>query len=132
MSETNLPQPVPAKFERIEEFIEAYANNVRFESTVVDLKLIFGQSDLHTGSEVVEQHTAITVPWALAKMMIYYLAVNVIAQESQNGQITIPPIHLPPAIEPPTDEQSKQLIDAEKLHAQLKDLRDRFLSGKII
>ena len=131
MSE-DIPQPAPATFERTQDFTEAYANNVRFESTVLDLKMIFGQSDLRTGKEVVEQHTAITLPWPLVKIFIYFLTLNMMGHESQNGPITIPPIHIPPPITPPTEEEQKQLVNAEALYERLKAFRDAFLSGKIV
>jgi hypothetical protein len=127
-----LPQAAPATFERTDDFTEAYANNVRFESTVLDLKMVFGQSDQKSGREVVEQHTAITLPWPLVKTVIYFLALNVIGQESQNGPITIPPIHIPPPIALPTDEERKQLVNVDALHERLKVFRDVFLSGKFV
>jgi|HubBroStandDraft_5_1064220.scaffolds.fasta_scaffold334949_1 hypothetical protein len=132
MPEDSLPKPPSATFERIKEFMEAYSNNVRFESTVVDLRIIFGQSDLQTGSEVVKQHTSITVPWPMAKLMIYYLAINVIGQETQNGTIQIPPIQVPPPIEPPTEELRKGLINPDELYERLKAVRELFLSGKML
>lgn len=65
-----------------------YANNVAFESTIWDLKLIFGEYSDHDKS--VEWHTSITIPWAQAKLMQYYLQINVEYFESQHGKIEVP------------------------------------------
>ena len=59
-------------------------NNVRFESYASDLKLIFGQSDLGSGKELIEQHTAITMSWAQVKLAIYAQA-NLIMYKTQTG-----------------------------------------------
>jgi hypothetical protein len=127
-----LPQPAPATFEHTEDFAEAYANNVRFEATVLDLKMVFGQSDQSSGKEIVEQHTAITLPWPLVKSLLYFLGLNLIGHESQNGAITIPPIHIPPPIALPTEEDRKQLANPDALYERLKAFREAFLSGKFI
>jgi hypothetical protein len=132
MSEDSLPKPAAAAFKHTEDFSEAYANNVRFESTVLDLKMIFGQSDQGTGREIIEQHTAVTIPWPLVKTFIYFLALNLIGHESQNGPINIPTIHVPPAIVPPTEEERKQLMNSDALYERLKDFREAFLSGKFV
>jgi hypothetical protein len=78
-----------------------YANNVAFETTVWDLKLIFGEySDQDKG---VEWHTSMTIPWAQAKVMQYYLQINLEAYEQQHGKIKVPSPMLPPEPPPPPD-----------------------------
>jgi len=64
--------------------------------------------------------------------MIYYLVINVIGQESQNGTIVIPPSQLPPIIEAPTPEQAQQITNADQFFEHLRSARERFLSGKMI
>ncbi len=125
------PKAAPATFVRDDDFEELYANNVRFESTVLDLKMIFGKSDQHSGSEVVRQHTAVTLPWPLVKTVAYYLAVNILVHETQNGPITVPPIHTPPPIEPPTEQQRAEILNPDELFQRLTDLRKRFLSEEL-
>jgi len=71
-----------SQFERDEDFLPVYANNVLFEPSVWDLKMIFGQLDQSEGKAVVEQHTAVTIPWAQAKVLSYYLQVNLTAYAS--------------------------------------------------
>src|SRR5580698_4093433 len=91
-------QPVTARsFWRNENYEALYANNVQFESTEWDLKMIFGELDMgRKDGAGVEQHTAITVPWAQAKLLIYYLQLNVGIYEKIFGKIKIPDSVLPP------------------------------------
>jgi len=75
---------------RSDEFEDLYANNVLFESTAWDLRMIFGQ--LKTGSSgepKIEQHTSITIPWPVAKIACIYLALNIIGFEEINGADSI-------------------------------------------
>jgi hypothetical protein len=89
-----------------------YANNAAFDFTVWDLKLIFGEySDRAKG---IEWHTSITVPWALAKLMLYFLRLNVEAYEAQVGKIIVPPSMIPAepvAPSNPDDQAAKTLFE---------------------
>jgi hypothetical protein len=75
------------KLQRTEDFISRYANNVRFENSVWDLKIIFGDLDQSQGDELIRQHTLITLPWSTVKLLIYYLRANLAIQEKQNGKV---------------------------------------------
>ena len=99
MSESNDKLQFQRGFDELQ---SDYANNVAFESTVWDLKLLFGEySDRLKG---VEWHTSITVPWAQSKLMLYYLTLNIRFHELQGGQgINIPPGMTPKKPEPPLD-----------------------------
>ena len=83
-------------FERTREFSEKYANNVRFESSVWDLRLLFGLLDQSGTPTTVQQHTTINVPWQHAKLMTYFLYVNVLLYESVHGRIKIADSVMPP------------------------------------
>jgi hypothetical protein len=101
------------KFERDEDFTSLYANNVQFEGSAWDLKVIFGQLDQSRDPLVVEQHTAITMAWGQAKITAYYMAVNVILTQSQNGNIQIPALAIPARPDPTEsslDEASKRTV----------------------
>lgn len=76
-------------YQREEDFISEYANNIRFESTVHDLKLIFGQTDLSSGREVVIQHTAITLPWSVLKLALFFIRLNLDFHELYNGRKSV-------------------------------------------
>jgi hypothetical protein len=91
-----------ADFTRDEDFTSLYANNVRYESSAWDVKIIFGQLDQSggAGKTIVEQHTAVTVTWPNAKIMAYFLLANCLIQQSQTGPIQIPLAVIPPRPEP--------------------------------
>src|SRR5947209_3194715 len=85
---------------RNEDFGTFYANNVRFESSLWDLKIIFGQLDQSSRPNAIEQHTAMTVTWVQAKLMAYYLEVNLAVFETDNGYIRVPLALTPTAFDP--------------------------------
>lgn len=126
MSDNNQPAPSMgmAQAQRVEDFIEAYANNVRFEPTVYDLKIVFGETDLSSGTEITRLHTSITLPWALVKLALFFLEVNVKAHEITNGKIAIPPNQIPPL--PPSPPPND--ATAEKVHEAVIKIREEFLS----
>jgi len=115
-------QPLPED----EVYLEAYANNVYFEHSVWDLKLIFGQLDQREGKLIVKQHTAITLPWAQVKILSYWLRGHVEAYEFANGRIPIPSSVIPPELPPPTDEQ-KSDPNTEKVFEIFNRLRAEFV-----
>ena len=93
-------------------FEDVYANNSSFETSAWDLKLIFGQLDQTSRSKrVVNWHTAVTIPWAQAKIMAYYLAINVVFHEIQHGPIKVPSTVLPPFPREPLEEEGKAAKD---------------------
>lgn len=86
-------------FQRTDDFREGYANSCRFESSVWDLKLIFGTLDQSVDPSVILQRFSINVPWVQAKLMLYFLYVNVLFQEAVNGTIHVPAAITPPSID---------------------------------
>ena len=102
----------PLEFKRDEEFTSLYANNTQFESTLWDLKMLFGQVDL--AKSAIEQHTAMALPWPHAKIAAYYMIVNVILHQSNNGNIFIPPNIVPkrPDVNDPEipDDNGRQVV----------------------
>ena len=123
--------PTPAvavQFERGPNFCSSYANNVRFESTVYDLKLIFGQSEQRDGKEVIVQHTAITMPWAAIKGGLYYLELNVLLHELYNGKISIPPGQIPAPFPEPSAEVRAADPRAQEVYESGNRIRESFLA----
>jgi hypothetical protein len=59
MAEPTNAGPV-GDFQRVDDFNSYYANNIQFEWSQFDLKLIFGQLDQSAGKVRVEQHSAVT------------------------------------------------------------------------
>ena len=84
-----------------------YANNVRFEVSAWDLKIFFGQLDQRTGPSEVDLRTTVTIPWALAKTLDYFLRLNLAFYEK-----SFVPVNLPPQVIPaPLVPSSEQLAD---------------------
>jgi hypothetical protein len=126
--------PAP-DFEFADQFYEAYANNVYLEASAWDLKLIFGQLDqsgqLIPGERKIKivEHSAITVPWTQAKLMLFWLRGQIEAHELVNGKVHLPPALIPPPIPPLTEEMKKSDPKAEAVHAIFSRLRDEFISS---
>lgn len=103
---------------RTVDFQIKYANNIRFESSVWDLKLIFGLLDQASDPSDTRFHTSVNVPWAQAKMAAYTLLVNVLMHETYYGT----KIELPSGLIPtPVEDVVKALKEipeyADTLHA---------------
>jgi hypothetical protein len=97
---------------RSEEFENLFANNVRFESTLWDLRLMFGQVDL--AAKQIVQHTAINIPWPQVKIASYLMLVNLVVQQALNGNVFLPPFVMPPrpnASDPAFAEFDKRLVE---------------------
>ncbi|HWR16731.1 MAG TPA: DUF3467 domain-containing protein [Terriglobales bacterium] len=92
---------------RTPDFKSFYANNVRFESTVFDLRLFFGELD-HREDEswIISQKASVVMAWSQAKIAALFLLVNVMAHEQQNGPVDLPANLLPPWLLPEDSELS--------------------------
>jgi hypothetical protein len=123
--ETTVPDQI--EFRRDEDFESLYANNVTFEMSVWDLKLIFGQLDQHGGKIAVEQHTSIAVPWVQAKLMSYFLQVNLAVYEADYGRIRIPANVVPPEL-PPLPPELENNPQAKAVRESVLQLREKFFS----
>ncbi len=97
-------------------FLETYGNNVIFENSVWDLKLTFSVLDQTPDTPPFKEVCAVRIPWAQAKIMAYFLSMNVAFHESANGTIELAAGIVPPPIDPvfkdaaPDDEQTKALV----------------------
>jgi hypothetical protein len=81
---------------RSEDFDSLYANNVLFDASVWDLKMIFGNLGTSSdGKPEIDQHTSIAIPWPVAKIACMYLVLNIIAFENDHGAQAI---HLLPSM----------------------------------
>jgi hypothetical protein len=105
MDEQATPQATPGiEFKHNEDFTSLYANNVHFESSIWDFKMLFGQLDQSGGSTSIEQHTAMTIPWIQVKLMAYFLAINLTFHQNQNGLVRVPAGVLPNRPDPANPE----------------------------
>jgi hypothetical protein len=83
-------------FRRDDDFTSLYANHVQVESSVWDLKTIFGILDQSVQPNQIVQHTSINLPWTQVKLLAYYMRVAIAFHEIENGKIIVPPPVLPP------------------------------------
>ena len=122
----NSPAQEPQlRSERSEDFASAYANNVYFEPSVWDLKLIFGELD--GASNTNQQHTAVTMSWVVAKLLAHHLNVQIATHEIAQEKIVIPRDVWPAEIAPPPE----QFVDDpkfQKLYKTMIAFRDEFIA----
>lgn len=115
--------------EPTDDFVTSYANHVFLEASFWDLKLIFGQLDQSVEPLAVAQHTAVTLPWAQAKILSHLLRVQLVAHEMTNGKISLPKNILPSEVEPPTEKMLKEEPHAQRMYEEFKKLRDELLAN---
>ena len=133
MSQPNNDRPENVTEGDLDEVIPVYANNVRFEMTAWDLRILFGQiMAMSEGRGQIDWHTDVTIPWAQAKLMHLYLGVNIALYERENGRITVPSAVLPaPLSTPPegVDTANPEALDTFKLvQGLIKSFRDAQLA----
>lgn len=112
-----------------DDVVPMYANNVRFEMTAWDLRMLFGQLIPNIeGKGQVDWHTDVTLPWTQAKLMHLYLGMNLTLYERENGRIKVPTAVLPaPMSTPPSgvDASNPEAIETFKaVQAIIKAFRD--------
>src|SRR5579864_7032035 len=96
-SQQNQQTFAPLVFFRDPEDFEAlYANNVQAESSLWDLKVIFGILDQSSEPHKVVQHTSINLPWTQIKLLSFLMRLNIAIHEASNGKIFIPQSVMPP------------------------------------
>ena len=108
--------------DRTRDFVERYANNVRFESTFWDLKILLGVYDQSVPRPNFFVHTAMHLPWAQAKLVAYYLYMNTLFHEASSGEIPIPAGMIPDKLQLP--ETMKDDPKAQALVERLERLRN--------
>ncbi len=128
MPDENITPPTPAlKYDRADNFIATYANNAFFEASAWDLKIIFGQLDQSSGSIVVKQNVSVTIPWAQAKLALFWLRMQVEAMEVSTGKILLRKDLLPPELPPLTAEQENDPA-AKQFHESYMKAREEFIA----
>lgn len=88
------------------------------------MKIIFGQLDQAMGT--VQQHTAITIPWAMAKLALHQLRNQIQAYELFYGPIKITMDMLPPEPNAPTGEFATDKF--MEIYEAAKKLREDFIA----
>jgi hypothetical protein len=123
------PQGTSLVFKRHENFENWYANNVQYFPTEWDLKLVFGQVDWEQGKMLVEQHTGMTVDWLQAKMMLYFLTLQVGVYEMQYGELQVPASVVPPEPLPPSTEDLKSYPAGNRVFEFIKKIREQMFGS---
>ena len=103
-----------------------YANSTFFEPTVMDLKILFGEWSGRLKG--VDWHTAVTIPWVQAKLMSYFLELNIAVHESTIGKIQFPSSMIP-AEPPPLTEEQMNDPKAEELRDIVIRSRNKFIES---
>ncbi len=83
-------KPAGVVHKRGENFLDRYANNVFFESSAWDLKLVFGSVDQSIAPNHVTQHTGMSLSWAQVKVLIFLLRFQLVAHEARLGRVRLP------------------------------------------
>lgn len=130
MADTTQTPTIPQQFERTDDFRDLYANNVIFEQSAWDLKLIFGTIDQSSGTTTIKQQLAVTIPWPQAKLALFWLRFQIEAAEI--GFEAKIPIRreLLPAEWPQLSEEEEQNPETKKLGELYTKLRAEFLIDK--
>lgn len=105
---------------RAEDFFYDYANFVGMENSPWDLKLLFGQLDQRFKPAGTEMRSSITIPWMTAKVMAFYLLVNLGVYEASYGRIPIHTEGIPPAVPQQPEEPLKSVME------KMEDFRKQF------
>ncbi|HEY3929142.1 MAG TPA: DUF3467 domain-containing protein [Candidatus Koribacter sp.] len=66
-----------------------YANNVYFDTSAFDVKMMFGEMRRDSTSVFIRQDTSVTMTWEEAKITAIYLALNVIGHEDTHGPLCL-------------------------------------------
>lgn len=84
------PQPVlPDNKEDEFEPYSFYANNCQFESSVWDLKFKFAQLAQQGTEWKFDPRCEVTIPWMQAKIILFFLQLNLFNYEEENGPIKV-------------------------------------------
>jgi hypothetical protein len=127
MAEAKTPEttgPDQSFLRRGEDFESLYANNVQFQPSEWDIKLVFGEleTDIKSNTNFVEQHTGIALSWLQAKIMHYFLTLQLGVYELSHEKISVPPSLMPPAPDPSPDDPM-----AKKIFELISEEREKFL-----
>lgn len=106
-----------------------YSNNAHFQSSELDFKILFGQINQTPAKTAVDWHTAVTMAWAQAKVLSYYLRINLAVYEGTNGTIEIPPRMLPSTFTQPPDYDTN--ATSKKLFETVQGIRNELMEEQM-
>ena len=126
-SEKTTPQTKAIPYKKSEDFEERYSNNVLLESSLWDLRLIFGKLDQQVPGNVIDQFCAITLPWAQAKVLHYFLGIHLAGHELHNGRVQIPTGIIPAVPDSLTADFASD-PKSQEIHDVFKAAYDEFIA----
>jgi hypothetical protein len=101
-----------------------YANGLQLGVTELDLKITFGE-----GQQPTNWHTAVTMPWMLAKALKYYLESNLAVHEITNGTVKLPAGLLPATLPAPNDMDTNPT--SKKVFEVLQSIRKELMDEQL-
>lgn len=129
-NESTIQGDPPVKIQRVDDFLAVYANNVVVDATAWDLRLTFGQFEkLPDDSMVNNQRLSVNMPFGLAKLMLFWIELQIISHEIQTGKrvgMRSGLIPDPPTLIGPENENDPNFV---KLHAAITQLRNRLIAS---
>jgi hypothetical protein len=129
MPSEHADQKPQLQFTRHENFESWYANNLQYIPSEWDLKVVFGEIEpQRDGSIIVQQHTAIVQSWLQAKLMHYFLTLQLAVYELAHGTIPVPPSVMPPEPTPPEGDL-KDDPAAQRVYEYIKKTREAFFGA---
>jgi hypothetical protein len=99
-----------------------YANALNLVVSDIDFKILFGEG------QPPNWHTAVTMPWSIVKLLLYYLQSNLAVHEIVIGPVNVPTSVLPAPIAVPPDVETNQT--AKEVFETLQALRTEFVHGQ--
>jgi hypothetical protein len=122
---TPKPNPPAPTSERAPDFTNRYANNIYFESTAWDIKLTFGHVEQATAPVSLKHDFAVTIPWPIAKLALFWLRLHVELAEAEVG-VKIPirkdtlPAELPEKFPEPAQENDPKAKTFREIYNRLR------------
>ncbi len=107
-------------FIRTADYRETYANSIILEQTAWDLKMTFGMLD----GAAVNQNLGISIPWPQAKLMLFWLRLQVESAEATVGvKIPLRSDILPPepSVLTPEQEADPTIRRFQDLYVKLRE-----------
>ena len=111
--------PLEVTAHRPKDFPEIYANQVFYEASAWDLKLLFSVLDQSGPTPTTKTRATITIPWAQVKLMLYFLQLQVWAHEIDHEPITVPRKVWPPDLAIPEEA----IPEVQEMFRRAKQLR---------
>jgi len=90
--------------------------------------MVFGELEIRDGVAVVQQHTAMSVTWLQAKLMHYYMSLQLAVFEMTHGKVAVSEGILPPEPTPPTGDLENDPM-AKQVYEHIKKAREQFMSS---